>query len=185
MLADDRLARLREAVHVFGFHLSGLDMRQNSDVHEEVVAELLAWAGVHPDYRSLSEPDRVELLAAELATRRPLISDGAELSELARKELDIVRRRRRARFDVFGPQAVPNYIISMCQSVSDMLEAAILLKEVGLLDAVGRRAVLRRSASCRCSRPSTTCSAARRSSKRCWTFRCTARWCTRAATARK
>ena len=51
VLADDRLARLREAVRVFGFHLSGLDMRQNSDVHEEVVGELLAWAGVHPDYR--------------------------------------------------------------------------------------------------------------------------------------
>ena len=50
LLADDRLARLREGVHVFGFHLCGLDMRQNSDVHEEVVAELLAWAGVHPDY---------------------------------------------------------------------------------------------------------------------------------------
>ena len=90
VLADDRLARLREAVHVFGFHLSGLDMRQNSEVHEEVVAELLAWAGVHPDYRSLPEPDRVELLAAEVATRRPLIGEGAELSELARKELDIV-----------------------------------------------------------------------------------------------
>jgi len=136
LLADDRLARLREAVRVFGFHLSGLDMRQNSDVHEEVVAELLAWAGVHPDYRSLPEPERVELLAAELGTRRPLIRNGAELSELARKELDIVGAGARA-VKVFGPQAVPNYIISMCQSVSDMLEAAILFKEVGLLDASG------------------------------------------------
>jgi phosphoenolpyruvate carboxylase len=136
VLADDRLARLREAVHVFGFHLSGLDMRQNSDVHEEVVAELLAWAGVHPDYRSLPEPDRVELLAAELATRRPLTKDDAALSELARKELDIVAAAARA-VHVFGPQAIPNYIISMCQSVSDMLEAAILLKEAGLLDASG------------------------------------------------
>ncbi|ORB68627.1 phosphoenolpyruvate carboxylase [Mycolicibacterium tusciae] len=136
VLADDRLARLREAVHVFGFHLSGLDMRQNSDVHEEVIAELLEWAGVHSDYRSLPEPERVELLAAEVATRRPLIGDGAELSELARKELDIVAAAARA-VKVFGPQAVPNYIISMCQSVSDMLEAAVLLKEVGLLDVSG------------------------------------------------
>ena len=56
VLADDRLARLREAVRTFGFHLSGLDMRQNSDVHEEVVAELLAWAGVHPDYRRCPNP---------------------------------------------------------------------------------------------------------------------------------
>jgi phosphoenolpyruvate carboxylase len=134
VLADDRLARLREAVHVFGFHLSGLDLRQNSDVHEEVVAELLAWAGVHADYRSLPEPERVELLAAELATRRPLITSDAELSELARKELDIMAAAARA-VRVFGPQAIPNYIISMCQSVSDMLEAAILLKEAGLLDA--------------------------------------------------
>jgi phosphoenolpyruvate carboxylase len=132
VLADDRLARLREAVRVFGFHLCGLDMRQNSDVHEEVIAELLSWAGVHPDYRSLSEPDRVELLAGELATRRPLTKDGAELSELARKELDICVAAARA-VQVFGSQAIPNYIISMCQSVSDMLEAAILLKEAGLL----------------------------------------------------
>ncbi|MGH7292897.1 MAG: phosphoenolpyruvate carboxylase, partial [Myxococcota bacterium] len=136
VLADDRLGRLREAVHVFGFHLSGLDLRQNSDVHEEVIAELLAWAGVHPDYRSLSEPDRVELLVAELATKRPLVSPGAQLSELARKELDITAAAARA-VRVFGPQAVPNYIISMCQSVSDMLEAAIFLKEAGLLDASG------------------------------------------------
>ncbi|KWX66679.1 phosphoenolpyruvate carboxylase [Mycobacterium sp. NAZ190054] len=134
LLADDRLARLREAVRVFGFHLSGLDMRQNSDVHEEVVAELLAWAGVHPDYTALDEQERVEILAAELATRRPLTGPDAELSELARKELDIVAAAARA-VRVFGPQAVPNYIISMCQSVSDMLEAAILLKEAGLLDA--------------------------------------------------
>ena len=97
VLADDRLARLREGVRVFGFHLAGLDLRQNSEVHEEVVAELLAWAGVHPDYRSLPEPERVELLAAELATRRPLVGDGAELSELARKELDIVAAGRARR----------------------------------------------------------------------------------------
>ncbi|MEW5811686.1 MAG: phosphoenolpyruvate carboxylase [Actinomycetota bacterium] len=138
VVADDRLARLREAVRVFGFHLSGLDMRQNSDVHEEVVAELLAWAGVHADYASLGEQERVELLAAELGTRRPLIGPGAQLSELARKELDIVIAAARA-VDVFGPAAVPNYIISMCQSVSDMLEAALLLKEAGLLDASGEQ----------------------------------------------
>jgi phosphoenolpyruvate carboxylase len=136
VLADDRLSRLREAVRVFGFHLSGLDMRQNSEVHEEVVAELLAWAGVHPDYTSLPEDERVALLAAEIATRRPLIGPGAELSELARKELGIVAAAARA-VKVLGPQAVPNYIISMCQSVSDMLEAAVLLKEAGLLDVSG------------------------------------------------
>ncbi|OBI22454.1 phosphoenolpyruvate carboxylase [Mycobacterium sp. E2327] len=136
LLADDRLARLRESVHAFGFHLSGLDMRQNSDVHEEVIAELLAWAGVHPDYASLAEDERVALLAGELATRRPLVGDRAQLSDLARGELGVVAAAARA-VDLYGPAAVPNYVISMCQSVSDVLEAAILLKEAGLLDASG------------------------------------------------
>jgi phosphoenolpyruvate carboxylase len=136
LLADHRLAQLREGLHVFGFHLCGLDMRQNSDVHEEVVSELLAWAGVHPDYRSLPEDERVELLAGELGTRRPLVGDRAQLSELARGELDVIAAAAHA-VEIYGPAAVPNYIISMCQSVSDVLEAAILLKEAGLLDASG------------------------------------------------
>jgi len=136
LLANDRLARLREAVHVFGFHLSGLDMRQNSDVHDEVVAELLAWAGVHSDYGSLSEDERVNILADELGTRRPLVGDREQLSDLARKELAIITAAARA-VAIYGPPAVPNYIISMCRSVSDLLEAGILLKECGLLDASG------------------------------------------------
>jgi phosphoenolpyruvate carboxylase len=136
LLADDRLALLREGVGVFGFHLCGLDMRQNSDTHEEVISELLAWSGVHPDYGSLPEEERVELLAAELSTRRPLVGDRAQLSDLARSELGVMAAAAHA-VQRYGPAAVPNYVISMCQSVSDVLEAAILLKEVGLLDASG------------------------------------------------
>lgn len=136
LLADDRLALLREGVSVFGFHLCGLDMRQNSDVHEEVVGELLAWAGVHPDYASLPEDERVALLAGELATRRPLVGDRSQLTDLARKELEVVGAAADA-VGRYGPAAVPNYVISMCRSVSDVLEVAILLKEGGLLDASG------------------------------------------------
>ena len=108
-------------------------MRQNSDMHEEVVAELLAWAGVHHDYVSLSEHQKVELLTAELSNRRPLVGPGAKLSELAGKELAIVRAAASA-VAAFGPQAVPNYVISMCTSVSDLFEAIVLLKEAGLFD---------------------------------------------------
>ncbi|MGX5655866.1 phosphoenolpyruvate carboxylase [Geodermatophilus nigrescens] len=135
-LADDRLARLRDAVEVFGFHLAGLDMRQNSSVHEEVLAELLAWAGVCPDYASLDEAARVELLAGELRMRRPLVRPGAQLSDLARGELDLLVAAAE-QVEKLGPRAIPNYVISMCESVSDVLEVAVLLKEVGLLDPDG------------------------------------------------
>jgi phosphoenolpyruvate carboxylase len=132
-LADDRLRRLREAVEVFGFHLCGLDMRQNSAIHEEVVGELLAWGGVCEDYASLDEAARVQLLAGELTMRRPLVRPDAELSETARGELDVLMAAA-DEVALLGPRTIPNYVISMCESVSDVLEVAVLLKEVGLLD---------------------------------------------------
>ena len=132
-LADDRLQRLRGSVEVFGFHLCGLDLRQNSAVHEAVVGELLSWAGVSEDYAALDEAARVELLSGELALRRPLVRPDAELSEQTRKELDVLLAAAE-QVRLLGPRAIPNYVISMCGSVSDVLEVAVLLKEVGLLD---------------------------------------------------
>jgi phosphoenolpyruvate carboxylase len=67
-----------------------------------------------------------------------LIRDDADLSDLARKELDIVAAAAHA-VRTMGADAVPTYIISMCQSVSDLLEAALLLKEAGLLDLAGEQ----------------------------------------------
>jgi phosphoenolpyruvate carboxylase len=131
-LADGRLRQLRRAVNVFGFHLATLDLRQNSDVHEAVVAELLARAGVHRDYAALAERERVELLVTDLANPRLLDTPHIARTPLLDSELAILR----AAADIhhrLGPAALPNYVISKCQSVSDLLEVAILLKEVGLL----------------------------------------------------
>jgi phosphoenolpyruvate carboxylase len=132
-LADDRLLHLREAAEVFGFHLCGLDLRQNSSVHEQVVGELLQWAGVCDDYAALDEAARVELLAGELTLRRPLVRPDADLSEDVRGELDVLLAAA-DQVALLGPRTIPNYVISMCESVSDVLEVAVLLKEVGLLD---------------------------------------------------
>ncbi|QTH37896.1 phosphoenolpyruvate carboxylase [Yimella sp. cx-51] len=131
LLADDRLATVREAVRTFGFHLYGLDLRQNSDVHEETVTELFAWAGVHPDYASLDEDAKVELLVQELASPRPLVGRGAQFSDQTTSELAIVAAAADS-VKTFGAEAIPNYVISMCTSVSDILECAVMLKEAGL-----------------------------------------------------
>ncbi|MFD6896579.1 phosphoenolpyruvate carboxylase [Rhodococcus sp. NPDC060086] len=133
VIADDRLVRLRGAVEVYGFHLAPLDLRQNSEVHERVVAELLAWAGVTDRYRELDEDARVALLGAELRVRRPLTTPRAHLTEETSKELAILRAAA-ASVRRIGPAAIEHYIISMCTSVSDLLEVEVLLKEVGLLD---------------------------------------------------
>ena len=131
-LVQQRLHPLIRAAEVFGFHLATLDLRQNSDQHEEVVAELLATARVERDYRGLDEAGKREVLLRLLCDARPLRVLGAEYSEHARKELAIFETAvaMRARF---GPQAIRHYIISHTEAVSDLLEVLLLQKEVGLL----------------------------------------------------
>ncbi len=125
------LGRLIRAVETFGFHLATLDLRQNSAVHERVVAELLKTAGVEDDYLSLDEPARVALLRRELAHARPLASRFTTYSDETQSELQIVLAAAEAHA-TYGPACITNYIVSMAQSVSDLLEINLLLKEVGL-----------------------------------------------------
>jgi phosphoenolpyruvate carboxylase len=125
------LSRLIRAVEIFGFHLATLDLRQNSAVHEQVVAELLKMAGVEPDYLALDEDARVALLRRELATNRPLGSRFARYSEETATELAIAEAAAEAH-RLYGPACIDQYIISKAESVSDMLEVNIILKEAGL-----------------------------------------------------
>ncbi len=119
---------------MFGFHLCSLDLRQNSEVHEQVVAELLAAGGVHDDYAGLDEDRAGRAADAELATPRPLARAG-DVGELSRA--GHVGARHPARSGASpssgsAPAAIPHYVISRCESVSDVLEVAVLLREVGL-----------------------------------------------------
>ena len=125
------LGRLIRAIETFGFHLATLDMRQNSAVHERVIAELLKVGGVEADYTALDEDARVALLRRELASPRPLTSAYADYSAETLSELAVVRAAGAAHAR-YGAAAITNYIVSMAQSVSDLLEVDILLKEAGL-----------------------------------------------------
>jgi phosphoenolpyruvate carboxylase len=132
MIADGRLRDLTRAVDVFGFHLTPLDLRQHSEVHGRAVAELVARATGRRGYETLAEPERQALLLRELATPRPLMSPHVSYSEETARELRMLATAARARAR-FGERAIPNYVISMTAGPSDVLEVALLLKEVGLL----------------------------------------------------
>ena len=140
-LVEQRLRPLIRAVDVFGFHLATVDLRQSSDKHELVVAELLATARIAENYSALDEAARCELLMRQLNDARPLRVHGADYSEHARAELAIFQMARDMR-ERFGHESIRHYIISHTETVSDLLEVLLLQKEVGLmhgtLDALGR-----------------------------------------------
>ncbi|MCY1490127.1 Phosphoenolpyruvate carboxylase [compost metagenome] len=131
-LANGRIDALARAIGVFGFHLASVDMRQVSDVHEAVIAELFAAAGIAPDYAALPEARKLELLLAELRQPRLLTLPWHEYSEQTRKELAIfaAARELRARY---GKRIARNYIISHTETLSDLVEVMLLQKESGML----------------------------------------------------
>ena len=131
-LVVQRLQPLIRAVEVFGFHLATVDLRQSSDQHEAVLAELLAAARITPHYAQLDEPAKRALLLELLNDARPLRVMGHTYSAHANSEISIFEAARQSRA-LFGTQAIRHYIISHTETVSDLLEVMLLQKEVGLM----------------------------------------------------
>ncbi|MGT2935817.1 phosphoenolpyruvate carboxylase [Streptococcus castoreus] len=133
-LVDGDLQEILQAVDIFGFFLASIDMRQDSSVQEACVAELLKGANIVEDYSSLTESEKCEILLNELTNDpRTLSSAAVAKSELLEKELAIYTAARQLK-DKLGEEVIKQHIISHTESVSDMFELAIMLKEVGLID---------------------------------------------------
>lgn len=128
------LEELLSAVKIFGFYLASIDMRQDSSVYEACVAELLKSANIENNYSELSENEKCDLLLNILKKDpRPLsINDENKQSEELKKELLIFKTARELK-DKLGNNIIKQNIISHTTSVSDLLELAIMLKEVGLV----------------------------------------------------
>ena len=134
ILVTGEFEELLNVVKIFGFYLASIDMRQDSSVYEASVAELLSSANIEKDYSSLSEEEKCELLLKQLKEDPRLLSinDENKQSEELRKELAIFRTARKLK-DKLGDNVIKQNIISHTTSVSDLLELAIMLKEVGLV----------------------------------------------------
>ena len=131
-LVQPRLATLKRAADIFGFHLATLDMRQSSDVHERVLAELFARAKVEAAYAHLDEAQKVALLLEELGKPRLLYSPYIDYSAETVSELGVLHAAKAIR-ERYGARAIRNYIISHTETVSDLLEVLLLQRETGLL----------------------------------------------------
>ncbi|WP_131667473.1 phosphoenolpyruvate carboxylase [Psychrobacter pygoscelis] len=130
-LAEGRLADLIRSVSLFGFYLMPIDLRQHASRHGDCVHDLFKHADLE-DYLSLSESARQRVLLRELATPRPLFSPYVDYDEQTKHELAIFAAAADIK-DRFGEQAIRQSIISNCETISDMLALALLMKETGLL----------------------------------------------------
>jgi phosphoenolpyruvate carboxylase len=130
-----RIGKLAKAIETFGFHLATIDIRQSSDVHEAVITELINKAGYDFNYDELNEEEKVKTLLEELKQPRLLFSPYQQYSELVHKEIGVFNKAREMR-KLFGSRTVKQYIISHTETLSDLLEVALLQKETGLMRGV-------------------------------------------------
>ncbi|MCF8504736.1 MAG: phosphoenolpyruvate carboxylase [Caulobacter sp.] len=131
-LVGPRLVTLLQVARVCGFHLLAIDMRQNADVHERLIAELVTQSGQDVDYLALDEAGKVALLLAEMAHQRPLRSPFADYSEETTRELATLEAAAEA-VTLYGAAAIGGYVVSKTATLSDILEPLVLLAQVGLV----------------------------------------------------
>ena len=132
-----QLSRLVRRVQVFGFHLATLDIRQHSGRHETAIDEILRNYSIVDSYAELSEDAKVRLLEAEIANKRPLTSQ-LHFSDETNQSVALFHLIKQAHQNV-GGASISSYIISMTESVSDMLEVLLLMRNAdlfGQLDVV-------------------------------------------------
>jgi phosphoenolpyruvate carboxylase len=132
LTAEREVGRLFRQVEIFGFHLLQLDIRQHSAEHEKALHEILAGLGIEKNYSGLNEEEKVALLTRLLADPRPLTSPFAEYSSETAKTLELFNVIARAQRE-FGEESIRNYLISMTQGTSDLLEVVVLAREAGLV----------------------------------------------------
>ena len=128
--AEQLLLPLLMLARVFGTHLVSLDIREHSGQTGAAVAELLRAAGVSLDYAELPEHAKQEVLVRELRSRRPLWPAGEALTPSLESAVGPIREVRDAARQA-GERAFGHYVISMSESVSDVLEPLLLAREVG------------------------------------------------------
>jgi len=131
VVANAKVNTIIRQVELFGFHALTLDIRQHSGVHEHAIAELFAYADVEVNYLHLDDASRVSLLCRVLEDNRPLCRPDAPLSALTKETLDVFRAILDCQ-QTYGESSIQNYLISMSESVSDILEVLTLAKEAGL-----------------------------------------------------
>jgi len=134
LIEEQHLRPLRQKLEIFGFHLAKLDIRQNSEFHDQAISQLLSAAGVEDgeNYGSWPEAQRVEFLNKELKSTRPFLHDGLQAGEQADLVLDAYRVLT-MHLDEHGPAGLGALIVSMTRQLSDLLGVFLLAREAGLM----------------------------------------------------
>ncbi|EGC36009.1 hypothetical protein DICPUDRAFT_97713 [Dictyostelium purpureum] len=124
-VANGRLLDNIRRLSCFGLTLSKMDIRQESSRHTDVIDCITQYLGLG-SYREWDEKKKQDFLILELENKRPLIPDDLPCSPEVKEVLSTFKMAANLSDESLGA-----YVISMCQSPSDILAVHLLQKEAG------------------------------------------------------
>ncbi len=130
-IANSQLKDALIQAKVFGVSVARLDIRQLSDAHDHALAEIFKRLSIAPDYLQLEADQRVALLSRLLASATPALDAASSFSEPTAETLRQFQVIGRA-VELYGPEVIGPYIISMTKGVDDVLAVLLLAKWHGL-----------------------------------------------------
>jgi len=131
-VADGNLKDLIRMVETFGFFLLKLDIRQESTRHTDAVADIFKQIDDAPDYNSLSETERLQLLASYIDNPPALNLDKQALHEDNRETIDVFELMKTMHGEI-SERAFGTYVISMTHAASHVMEVMWLASLAGLV----------------------------------------------------
>jgi phosphoenolpyruvate carboxylase len=126
-LAKDELERLLRQLHIFGLHAMRLDLREESSRLNGALGEVLRALELADDFSSMPEDARLSLLTKLLTDPPPTLSAHPGVTPAASETWSVFLLMRRVR-EVYGKELLGPFVISMCQSASDVLTVLLLAR---------------------------------------------------------
>jgi phosphoenolpyruvate carboxylase len=130
LVADGLLSDIVRRLKVFGITLVPLDIREESTKHTNALDSITRWLGIG-SYAEWDEDARINWLSSELTSRRPMFPS----ERLQSMEFDPMVIRTLEVFQTASelePEALGAYVISQCQTASDVLAVMLLQKQFGM-----------------------------------------------------
>lgn len=130
LVADGRLLDIIRRVSAFGLTLVPLDIREESTKHTEALDAITRWLGVG-SYKEWNEEARLNFLQSEMGNKRPFFRI-RDLDNLGFEPSVVKTLRTFFMASTLKPSALGAYVISQCQTASDVLAVMLLQKQVGM-----------------------------------------------------
>jgi phosphoenolpyruvate carboxylase len=132
-IASYDVQKVLRHLHIFGFHLANLDIRQNSQFYEEALLDLIQ-TGSPATHLSLekNKGGLEKLIRDELNHNRPFITRTEYLkSDLAKEAVNTFHSLAK-HIRGYSERALGSLIVSMTRKVSDLYTVYLFVREAGL-----------------------------------------------------